>query len=205
MKKNYIHPTIEIYETQAESLMASSDRYVTEDGNIDMNGGSTQEADADEACARNYQIFDNSFTKMLLLFIMMTISLFASAQRVEPAGPPEDGRTHAMKIYFQDGSNRDFSLEELDHVTYLPGIGIKVYLKDSDTSVDFLYSQMDRIEYAEDSNVNANWEKVSNLWTDYPEAWRLEYPQVSYNNLSPTKEGAETKSQIIVKRTDDYG
>ena len=205
MKKNYIHPTINIYEIQAGRMMASSERYVTADGNIDMSGESKEEADADEGCARDYRVFENSFTKMLLLFIMMTVSLFVSAQTVEPAGPPEDGRTHAMKIYFQDGSNRDFSLEELDHVTYLPGIGIKVYLKDSDTSVDFLYSQMDRIEYAEDSNVNANWEKVSNLWTDYPEAWRLEYPQVSYNNLSPTKEGAETKSQIIVKRTDDYG
>ena len=204
MKKNYIHPTIEIYETQAQCLMANSERHITDEGNVDMSG-SGEEADADEGCARNYQIFDNSITKMLLFLLMMATSLCASAQRVEPAGPPEDGRTHAMKIYFKNCSERYFSLEELDHVTYLPGIGIKVYLAGSDTSEDFLYSQMESIEYAEDSNTNANWEVVSNLWTDYPEAWRLEYPQLSYSNLSPTKEGAETMNQVIVKRTDDYG
>ena len=204
MKKNYIHPTIEIYETQAQCLMANSERHITDEGNVDMSG-SGEEADADEGCARNYQIFDNSITKMLLFLLMMATSLCASAQRVEPAGPPEDGRTHAMTIYFKNCSERYFSLEELDHVTYLPGIGIKVYLAGSDTSEDFLYSQMESIEYAEDSNNNANWEVVSNLWTDYPEAWRLEYPQLSYSNLSPTKEGAETMNQVIVKRTDDYG
>ena len=33
---------------------------------------------------------------------------------------------------------------------------------------------------------------------------RLEYPHLNAN-VTPTKEGAEEKSQIIVKRTDDYG
>ena len=46
---------------------------------------------------------------------------------------------------------------------------------------------------------------MATLWTNYPEAWRLEYPQLSYNNLSVSKDGAETKNQIIVKRTVDYG
>jgi endonuclease G len=46
---------------------------------------------------------------------------------------------------------------------------------------------------------------VENLSTNYPYAYRIEYPQVSYENLSPTKDGAETKNQIIVKQTADYG
>ena len=110
-----------------------------------------------------------------------------------------------MKIWLSNGSTIDYQLNELDHVTYLPGVGMKIYKKNSTQSVDYLFSQMTKIEYAQDGNTNANWEKVINMWTDYPEAWRLEYPQVSYDNLSPTKEGAETKNQIIVKNTTDYG
>jgi endonuclease G len=88
----------------------------------------------------------------------------------------------------------------------LEGVGMKIYLKNSTTSIDYLYSQITKIDYVPDNNINANWTKVGeSMWTNYPEAWRLEYPQVSYNNLSPTKDGAETKNQIIVKSTNDFG
>ena len=75
----------------------------------------------------------------------------------------------------------EYTIDQLSHVTYLPGIGMKVYLKSETVSVDFLFSQMVKVEYEEDNNANANWKVVDNLWSDYPEAWRLEYPQVSYN------------------------
>jgi endonuclease G len=38
--------------------------------------------------------------------------------------------------------------------------------------------------------------------TDYPEAWRLEYPHLS-SNVSAT--GSANNCQIVVKRTEDYG
>ena len=69
--------------------------------------------------------------------------------------------------------------------------------------IDMVFSQMTKIDYFEDANANANWKYVN--MESYTEAWRLEYPQVSYSNLSPTKDGAETKNQIVVKKTDDYG
>ena len=108
-----------------------------------------------------------------------------------------------MSIYLKNGTTVEYDFDDLSHVTYLPGIGMKVYKKNEAMSIDYLYSQMTKVDYIEDANANANWRKVS--MADYQEAWRLEYPQVSYTNLSPTKEGAETKSQIIVKKTDDYG
>ena len=209
MKKTYIQPSTQIYKTQATRLLSGSgnSNYVNADGNI-VIPGIGDEADADEGCARRGGFFGDYFLQMLLILVMMTAGLRASAQNytsVEPAGAPADGKTHAMTIYFRNGNQVAYTLDELSHVTYLPGIGMKVYLKNATTSVDYLFSQMTKIEYAEDGNDNANWKKVTKMWDDYPEAWRLEYPQVSYNNLSPTKEGAETMNQIIVKRTEEFG
>jgi endonuclease G len=181
--------------------------YLSDDGKRVTFTSGDSEADADEGCSRKSSSFDDTFFRILLLFIMMGTGLFAHAQTttVEPAEAPADGKTHTMTIFLKDGNQIEYQLGDMKHVTYLPGIGIKVYLKNVSTSVDYLYSQMSKIEYAEDGNTNANWKKVESLWTDYPEAWRLEYPQLSYNNLSPTKDGAEDKCQIIVKKTDDYG
>lgn len=120
---------------------------------------------------------------------------------VEPANAPEDGAIHGMTIYLKDGTTKAFTADQLKDITYLPGIGMKVYLKDSETSVDFLYSQMTKVNYAY-TNTNANWKTFSK--TDYPYANRLEYPHLNAN-VWPTKEGAEEKSQIIVKQTKDYG
>lgn len=206
-KKIYMSPVVEILDIEKQKLLA---------GSIPGSGGDSLDitiedpipGDAGGAAAPEFE-FDpfgplNIFMTIVVL-LMMSLSISAQGiTTVEPAGPAPDGKTHGMKIYLKSGGEPvEYDFDELSHVTYLPGIGMKVYLKNATTSVDYLFSQMTKVEYIEDTNGNANWRVVS--MTDYQEAWRLEYPQVSYNNLSPTKEGAETKSQIIVKKTDDYG
>ena len=164
--------------------------------------------DATDAVSRED---DFDWTSLIIIFVFSLFGLNMSAQTavtVEPAGPPADGKKHTMTLYLKDANSTQISYNvvDLEHVTYLEGVGMKVYLKNSTTSIDYLYSQITKIDYVPDNNINANWTKVGeSMWTNYPEAWRLEYPQVSYNNLSPTKDGAETKNQIIVKSTNDFG
>ncbi len=50
------------------------------------------------------------------------------------------------------------------------------------------------------ANANANW--CAYGWEDFPEAWRLEYPHLS---ADVTTEMDAEKSQVVVKRTDDFG
>ena len=206
MKKNYTSPVAEVLEIKMDTLLAGS---VFDGNSIIIDGGLP--GNAGEGCAPelppgiNIPGLDPLKMIMMTLLLMLMMTLNAGAQTVEPAGPAPDGRTHGMKIYLKDNTTVEYPLSALSHVTYLPGVGMKVYFKDSPTaSIDYLFSQMVKVEYQEDSNANANWEKVA-LATYCPEAWRLEYPQVSYNNLAATKDGAETKNQIIVKKTDDYG
>lgn len=205
-KKKYTRPVAELLEMNVPRLMAGSLVDKGDEGMDVIIPDDPLPGDAGGAAAPEFYMMNVLWT--LLLLLVMTMSSTASAQTVttvEPAAPPDDGRMHGMKIWLSNGSTIDYQLNELDHVTYLPGVGMKIYKKNSTQSVDYLFSQMTKIEYAQDGNTNANWEKVINMWTDYPEAWRLEYPQISYDNLSPTKEGAETKNQIIVKNTTDYG
>jgi len=203
-KKMYMSPVAEILEIKAQSLLAGSLVDKGDEGVDVIIPDDPEPGDAEEAAAPAYEPYKVLWT--LLLLMLMTLTVRAqNYTTVEPAGPAPDGKTHAMKIYLRNGLQMEYTIDQLSHVTYLPGIGMKVYLKSETVSVDFLFSQMVKVEYEEDNNANANWKVVDNLWNDYPEAWRLEYPQVSYNNLSSTIEGAETKSQIVVKRTDDYG
>lgn len=198
MKKIYTSPVAEMLETHPQQLLAGSG-YVTDEGNIILSGDNGA-ADAAEGCAREFQDYVDSFFKVVLVFIMMTAGLALNAQQVIPAGPAPDGKTHGMIIYLKGGSVVNYQRQNLSHVTYLPGIGIKVYQKNATTSVDYLFSQMESIEYAKDGNDNANAAKFS--MTDFPEAWRLEYPQLSAN-VSAT--GAADNCQVVVKRTDDFG
>lgn len=204
MKKMYISPVAEVLEISAENQMLTGSAMVTEEGNVVIT--ETEEGDALDACSRDFKTFFDTVIKTVIVLVMMTAGLTAHAQRMEPAEPAPDGKTHAMTIQLKNGTQVEYELSQLSHVTYLPEVGIKVYLKNAATSVDYLFSQMEYIEYSEDSNDNANW-KMTDINTYCPEAWRLEYPQVSYTNLAATKdeEGAETKNQIIVKRTDNYG
>lgn len=204
-KKNYTSPVVDILDIKATKLLAGSlvdngeglDIFVDDDP---MPG------DAGDAASPIFDLGDELKGFMTLLMVLM-MSLTVSAQKVEPAGPAPDGKTHAMTIQLKNGQLVTYQLQDLSHVTYLPDIGIKVYLKNATTSVDYLFSQMESIEYAKDGNLNSNREKVTNLADYCPEAWRLEYPLVSYDNLAKDKDddNAATKSQIIVKRTDDYG
>ena len=203
-KKHYISPVVEILDIKTTKLLAGS-IIETSSGDLDILVEDPVPGDAGGAAAPGFDLGEELKVFMTLLMVMV-MSLTISAQNVitkQPADVPDDGKTHGMKIYLSNGTTEEYDFDQLSHVTYLPGIGMKVYLKNETTSVDYLFSQMTKIDYLEDTNANANWRVVS--MTDYTEAWRLEYPQVSYQNLSPTKEGAETKSQIIVKRTDDYG
>ena len=140
--------------------------------------------------------------KIYYTLLLAMFSLNSNAQTiVEPANGPEDGLPHGMTITFKDGTQQTYTADEVVNVTYLSDLGMKVYLKGSETSVDFLYSQITSINYAY-TNANGNWKTFSK--TDYPYANRLEYPHLS-DNVCPTKEGAETKSQIVVKQTEDFG
>ena len=197
MKKQYSNPMIDIHQIANISLLAGS---VTGSGDIDTTdpiGG-----DAGEAASRELLDEDNDFTNFLWTVVFLLFSITASAQytTVQPADIPADGKTHGMIIYLNDVNNTQihYELQDLERVTYLPYVGMKIYLKGETNSIDYLFSQMIKIDYAQDGNTNANWETFG--WTDYPEAWRLEYPHLN-NNVSP--DANADKSQIIEKRTDD--
>ena len=85
---------------------------------------------------------------------------------VQPAEAPEDGLVHYMTLYLLNGTTVAYEAADLDSVRYLPGVGMKVYVHGAigNKSVDYLYSQMTKIEYIiagstppADNNVNANW------------------------------------------------
>ena len=202
IKKEYISPVVELLDLETSQLMASSIPGGMGSDDLGITIEDPVPSDAGDAAAPGFESWNVLWTIVVLLMMSLTVSA-QSITTIEPAGPSPDGKTHGMTIYLKNGTTVEYDFDDLSHVTYLPGIGMKVYKKNETMSVDYLYSQMTKVDYIEDANANANWRKVS--MADYQEAWRLEYPQVSYDNLSPTKEGAETKSQIIVKKTDDYG
>ena len=197
IKQEYISPVVELLDVDSLKILAGS---VSDEGDIIVDDPVS--GDAGDAASPGLEPWNVLWTIVVLLMMSLTVSA-QNITTVEPAGPSPDDKTHGMTIYLKNGTMVEYDFDELSHVTYLPGIGMKVYLKNATTSVDYLFSQMTKVDYIEDANANANWRMVS--MADYQEAWRLEYPQVSYSNLSPTKDGAETKSQIIVKKTDDYG
>ena len=195
MKKTYIIPKAETYDIKSASLLANSGVPPI----VEIETTDPIEGNAGEAATRESHVWDN----LWMLVLVLLFSITAGAQTyttVEPADAPEDGKTHGMILYLKNNTQVTYALTDLQHVTYLPGVGMKVYLKNATTSIDYLYQQIDRIDYAQDGNENSNWKAFG--WTDYPEAWRLEYPHL-HDNVSPTADAE--RSQIIVKRTDDYG
>ena len=198
-KKNYISPVVEMLDIKKQTLLAGS---VTDSFDIAVDNPIS--GDAGDAAASELD-FDptNPLGLLWTIVLLLMMTLTVSAQNVitvEPAGPAPDSKTHGMKIYLSSGTTIEYDFDELSHVTYLPGIGMKVYLKNATTSVDYLFSQMTKVDYIEDANANANWRAFS--MADFQEAWRLEYPHLN-DNVSAT--GAENNSQVVVKRTDDYG
>ena len=198
-KKNYISPVVEILDIQKTTLLAGS---VT-DG-LDISIDDPIPGDAGGAAAPEFDTDpSNPMNLLWTIVLLLMMSLTVSAQNVitvEPAGPAPDSKTHGMKIYLSSGTIVEYDFDEVSHVTYLPGIGMKVYLKNATTSVDYLFSQMTKVDYIEDANANANWREFS--MTDFQEAWRLEYPHL---NANVSKTGNATNSQVVVKNTDDYG
>lgn len=195
MKKTYIIPKAETYDIKPASLLANSG--ITPTGDVDTTN--PIEGDAGEAATREVIKWDN----MWMLILLLLFSITASARdyyTLEPADAALDGKTHGMILYLKSGTTVTYELEDLDHVTYLPGVGLKVYLKNSVTSVDYLYQELERIDYMQDDNENSNPTEFG--YDDFPESWRLEYPHL-HDNVSTEKD--ETKSQVIVKRTSDYG
>ena len=198
-KNNYISPVVEMLDIEKPTLLAGS---VTDEGNIFVDDPIP--GDAGDAVAPEFN-FDPTNPSSLLwtIVVLLMMTLTVSAQNiitVQPAGPAPDSKTHGMKIYLSTGATVEYDFDEVSHVTYLPGIGMKVYLKNATTSVDYLFSQMTKVDYIEDANANANWRKFS--MTDFQEAWRLEYPQLN-DNVSATR--SATNNQVVVKKTDDYG
>lgn len=207
MKKQYMKPEQEVVSVRnCCPLLAGS---VDAQGNVIVDDNPiSDDSEELDAASHDFDLFD--FKQILLLFVFTLTSLFAThamatTVTVTPAGPPPDGKKHAMTLYLAGGGTVVYNdKSQIDHVTYLPGVGMKVYtVANAGVSIDYLYSQLEKIDYETDNNSNANWTMVGEtMWTNYPEAWRLEYPQVSYSNLSPTKEDAQGKNQIIVKTTD---
>ena len=193
-KKNYISPVVEILDIKKQTLLT---------GSLDITVDNPIPGDAGDAAAPDFDP-TNPLGLLWTIVLLLMMSLTVSAQNiitVEPAGPAPDSKTHGMKIYLSSGTIVEYDFDELSHVTYLPGIGMKVYLKNATPSVvDYLFSQMTKVDYIEDSNANANWRAFS--MADFQEAWRLEYPHLN-DNVSAT--GAENNSQVVVKKTDDYG
>ena len=198
-KKNYMSPVVDILDIKTPKLMAGS-IVDTSSGDLNLIIEDPIPGDAGNAAAPGFDLGEELKIFMTLLMVLM-MSLTVSAQNVitkQPATVPDDGKTHGMKIYLSTGTTVEYDFDDLSHVTYLPGIGMKVYLKNETTSVDYLFSQMTKIDYLEDANANANWREFS--MTDYKEAWRLEYPHLNAN-VSTT--GNASNCQVIVKTTDN--
>ena len=197
-KRMYMSPVAEMLEIRMPQLMAGS---IKEDGdNVEItvpNG--PQPGDAGDAAAPGF----NPAKLLWTVVLMLVMTLTANAQTVatvDPAGPPADGKTHGMKIYKKDNTTVEYPFSAISHVTYLPGVGMKVYLKGETYSFDYLYSELTKIEYQEDGNANANSKFFS--MDDFTEAWRLEYPQMN-SRVSIT--GNTENCQVVVKSTPDYG
>ena len=154
--------------------------------------------------------------KIIIALMMLSVGMTTMAQtyknvNVEPADMPEDGGKHAMTIYFVNGDSITYSLEELDSVVYLPGIGMKLHFTSTTECKDYLFSQMTRIVYLMEEeeeppvgngNENANWNVYGWDAATTTASWRLEYPQMNPNRYSSTN---KMGNQVVYKETSNYG
>ena len=161
----------------------------------------------------------NFLKTYILTAVMMALYAGAMAQTttVQPAEAPSDNAVHDMTMYFINGTTLSYEATDITSVTYLPGVGMKVYLNGETYSVDYLYSQMTKIVYGSaavvtDNNVNANWKYFENLSlsmdtitankSNYKYAWGLEYPHINTNRYTTSNNKG---NQVVVKKTNDYG
>ena len=217
MKKNYIIPNTmftEMLNTHTY-LQAASDPHVNDDGNVEIPGGG-EGGDADDGCTKERNAWEEgglwSFLLILLFFVAPSMSM-----KAQVSGELESGKTseniQSVTFVQLNGTTVTYASGTFDSVTYLPGVGLKIYATGSTTSIDYLFCQMSSITYTYSGstptptgNTNANWNIYSDVWTQYnasntasgathAQAWRLEYPQI---NSSST-------SVVAVKRTSQYG
>lgn len=136
--------------------------------------------------------------KIISTLIIGLFALNANAQVIYPDNIKTD-KLYNMSITLKDGRKVNYQKSEIDHITFVSNVGMKIYLKASSTTDDYLYSQMSSIEYPESepdaSNANANWNSFE-LTGRYAYAWGLEYPHLNSNT---------TDNEVVVKQTDDYG
>ena len=136
--------------------------------------------------------------KIISTLIIGLFALNANAQVIYPDDIKTD-KIYNMNITLKDGRKVSYQKSEIDHITFVSNVGMKIYLKASSTTDDYLYSQMSSIEYPESppdlSNANANWNNFE-LEGRYAYAWGLEYPHLNSNT---------TDNQVVVKKTDKYG
>ncbi len=136
--------------------------------------------------------------KIISTLIIGLFALNANAQVIYPDNIKTD-KIYNMNITLKDGRKVSYQKSEIDHITFVSNVGMKIYLKASSTTDDYLYSQMSSIEYPESepdaSNANANWNSFE-LTGRYAYAWGLEYPQLNSNT---------TDNEVVVKKTDGYG
>ncbi len=155
--------------------------------------------------------------KIIIMLMMLSVGMITMAQtykrvNVEPADMPDDGGKHAMTIFFVTGDSISYSLEELDSVVYLPGIGMKLHLTSTTECKDYLFSQMTHIVYMMEeevveppvgnNNENANWNVYGWNVATTTASWRLEYPQMNPNRYSSTN---RLGNQVVYKETSNYG
>lgn len=136
--------------------------------------------------------------KIISTLIIGLFALNANAQVIYPDNIRTD-KIYNMNITLKDGRKVSYQKSEIDHITFVSNVGMKIYLKAFSTTDDYLYSQMSSIEYPESepdaSNANANWNSFG-LTGRYAYAWGLEYPQLNSNT---------TDNEVVVKQTDGYG
>ena len=112
MKKMYISPVAEVLETRPQQIMAASG-HVTESGDVVIGDGNEDEDDALNGCSRGFVDFFDTVIKTVIVLVMMTAGLTVQAQKVTPAGPPADGKTHAMTIQLKNGTQVTYTLADM--------------------------------------------------------------------------------------------
>ena len=131
-KKIYMSPVVKMLDIKPQKLLAGSIPGSSGDS-LDITIEDPIPGDASDAAVPGFDPFGplNMFMTIIVL-LMMSLSISAQGiTTVEPAAPAPDGKTHGMKIYLKSETTVEYDFDELSHVTYLPGIGMKVYLKNT--------------------------------------------------------------------------
>lgn len=67
--------------------------------------------------------------------------------------PLDNATFKCMVIHFADGTSKTINAEEIESITYVPAVGIKIQLSDNDSCLDYIFSDMTKIEYVYEDKV----------------------------------------------------